>query len=289
MSQHAPFEILRRAPSPEAAHLLRTITGYRETKARDTKAGLLRQRETATLVVPLVISLGTPFRIALTREATEADRQPSFAAGLHAGPVDIRSDGGAECVQMDLTPLGAFRVLGQAVSEIAGRMVDVGDLFGREGRALRERLGATPAWGDRFDLIERFVLRRAVHEPSAGVAFACARLARAGGDLRVAHLAREIGWSRGHLAERFRREVGVPPKTFARMLRFGRACALARGSDGGKAEGWAGIAARAGYADQAHLAREFADLAGEAPTAWARRAAAWDARIAAALRSDAGW
>jgi AraC-like DNA-binding protein len=43
--------------------------------------------------------------------------------------------------------------------------------------------------------------------------------------------------------------------------------------------GWAGIAAESGYADQAHLAREFADLAGESPTAWARRLALIDGRL----------
>ena len=46
-------------------------------------------------------------------------------------------------------------------------------------------------------------------------------------------------------------------------MRFGRAQALAR-----TGENWAGIAAACGYADQAHLAREFAELAGQTPTEW---------------------
>ena len=96
------------------------MTGYRET-AR----GRFSQREAASLVVPLIISFGTPFLIALGREPDAADRQPSFAAGLYAGPVLIESDGGAECVQVDFTPLGAYRFFGGAVVDLAARMVDM--------------------------------------------------------------------------------------------------------------------------------------------------------------------
>ena len=60
------------------------------------------------------------------------------------------------------------------------------------------------------------------------------------------------------------------------MMRFHHACRLARG---GARSGWAGIAAESGYADQAHLAREFSTLAGETPTAWARRLALTDSRL----------
>jgi len=83
--------------------------------------------------------------------------------------------------------------------------------------------------------------------------------------LRIENLAREVGWSRRHLAERFRREVGLAPKAAARVIRFERACdrlfvpgrpPLAR------------VAAETGYVDQAHLSRDFRELAGIPATAW---------------------
>lgn len=265
------FELSRRAPSQRMAGLISGITGYRET-AR----GRFSQRETASLVVPLIISFGTPFLIALDREPAAADRQPSFAAGLHAGPVYIESDGGAECVQVDFTPLGAFRFFGGAVVDLTARMVDIGDVLGREGRQLRERLGATSGWPQRFDLIEDFVASRAHHQPSPEIEFAWRRLARSAGGARIGTLAREIGWSRKHLVERFRSELGLAPKSIARVMRFHQAC---RHAQSGDVQGWAGIAAESGYSDQAHLAREFASLAGETPTAWARRLALIDHRL----------
>jgi len=116
--------------------------------------------------------------------------------------------------------------------------------------------------------------------------FAYRSLAEAGGDARIKALAEEIGWSRKHLVERFKAEIGLGPKSVARMMRFNRACGLARM---GKRQGWAMIAAEAGYADQAHFSREFSTFAGESPTAWAGRLGAADPRLARAIDSDAVW
>ena len=275
------FEMIRRAPSQRTAGLIMGMTGYRETAL-----GKFSQRETAPLVVPVIISLGSPFLIALGRAPDAADRQPSFAAGLHIGPVHIESDGAAECVQADFTPLGAYRFFGGAVVDLAARMVDIGDVLGHDGRQLRERMGATNCWQHRFDLFEDFIVGRANHLPSPEIAFAWRRLALTAGGARIATLAGEIGWSRKHLVDRFRSELGLGPKSIARMMRFHQACRLARS---GASHGWAGIAAESGYADQAHLVREFGELAGKPPTAWARRLALIDSRLTRPNEAISDW
>ncbi|MFQ3452561.1 helix-turn-helix domain-containing protein [Bradyrhizobium sp. UFLA01-814] len=275
------FDLAQRLPSPRLAGLIARITGYRETAT-----GRFAQRQTAPLIVPLIISFGSPFLIALSREPGAADRQLSFAAGLHAGPVYIQSDGHAACVQVDFTPLGAYSFFGGAVTDLVGRMVDIDDVLGHDGRRLREQLGAVTCWQRRFDLIEAFVLRRAGHMPSFEVAFAYRKLARSAGAISITALADEIGWSRKHLAGRFRSELGLSPKSLARMMRFHWASRLAQS---GAALGWAGIAAESGYADQAHLAREFVEFAGEPPTAWARRQALTDRRLVHADDGLADW
>lgn len=237
------------------------MTGYRELTPV-----VRRQLEATSLVVPLIISFGSPFAIALDREPDTTDTQPSFAAGLHPGPVRIRSDGRAECVQVDFTPLGAFRFFGAAMADLASRMVDIIDLLGTDGRILRDRLGDLRDWEHRFDLVEAFLVARDRHRSSAELAHAYLRLTRSAGRERVSSLADAVGWSRKHLTARFRAELGVGPKTIARVMRFERACRLARAGGG-----WASVAVDSGYADQAHLTREFAALAGESPRAWAQR------------------
>lgn len=266
------FEIHRRPPSPRLAGLVVSVTGYRERTALP-----IHQREAAPLAVPLIVSFGTPFEIALSRPATGGDAQPSFASGLHPGMVDIRSDGSAACVQVDFTPLGAARLFGGALREITGRMAPLDALYGRAAIALRDAMAEAPDWPSRFALAEEFCIARLGAAPPPEIAFAWRRLVA--GAPRVEAIAQELGWSRQRLHHRMRGTLGLGPKPIARMLRFHRACGLAR--RGG--EGWAGIAAASGYADQAHLVRDFRAFAGETPTAWARRVATRDA----SLRDDA--
>ncbi|WP_249715084.1 helix-turn-helix domain-containing protein [Rhizomonospora bruguierae] len=83
----------------------------------------------------------------------------------------------------------------------------------------------------------------------------------------MASLAREIGWSTRYLSRRFA-EIGLAPKVAGRVARFDRARRLmvARGG----AYPLAALAADCGYADQAHLTREFGALAGAPPARWWR-------------------
>ncbi|WP_442934536.1 helix-turn-helix domain-containing protein [Micromonospora sp. CPCC 205546] len=62
------------------------------------------------------------------------------------------------------------------------------------------------------------------------------------------------------LHRRCRHLFGYGPKTLARILRMGRALALARAG-----VPLAEVAVRCGYADQAHLTRDVRDLAGVPP------------------------
>lgn len=266
-----PFDLVRRRPSPQVAGLVSRISFYRE-RGR----GTVSYRHAAPLTFPLVISLGTPFRIGLGRVPGHDDGQPSFTAGLFPGPVLIESDGGAECVQVDFTLLGAYRFFGGAVTELTARMIDIEDVLGREGHSLRQRVGESDRWSDRFAIVEDFILRRAGHRPSPEIAAALAALESSGGAARIRDIAAGTGWSRKHFGRRFLGEIGLPPKTLARMLRFHRASKLARG---GEAGGWADVAAEAGYADQAHLTRDFRVFSGETPGEWARRLALSDRRL----------
>jgi AraC-like DNA-binding protein len=67
------------------------------------------------------------------------------------------------------------------------------------------------------------------------------------------------GMSERQLRRRFLVAVGLPPKTYARIVRLHRAMALARAST---TPDWAEIAVRSGFYDQPHMLAEFRRAAG---------------------------
>lgn len=238
----------------------RRVVGYREHHAAPQ-----RWREVPHAAVVLVLSLGEPFRVGVADGAPRP--MPGFVAGLHDRFAMVESDGAAECVQVDLAPAAAARLLGLPLVELANRVVPVDEVLGQWSRELTGRLAAARHWETRLALLEAALQRRlASATPVAGdLAAALARLEASGGALAIGALAREIGCSRKHLTTRFRQTLGLPPKTLARVLRFDR---LVRHINTATGARWAELAAAAGYYDQAHLARDVCDFTGLAPRAW---------------------
>jgi AraC-like DNA-binding protein len=89
------------------------------------------------------------------------------------------------------------------------------------------------------------------------------RLMTSPGRLRISTLADEIGRTRQHLNVRLREQIGLTPKTVARIARLHYAASLlTRPSP----QSWSDVAQRCGYADQPHLNRDFRTLTGCTPT-----------------------
>jgi AraC-like DNA-binding protein len=85
---------------------------------------------------------------------------------------------------------------------------------------------------------------------------------------KVDTLAAATDMSVRQLQRLFAEYVGISPKWVLRRYRLHEVTErLAAGTP----IDWAALAADLGYADQAHLSRDFADLFGESPTAYARR------------------
>jgi len=148
-------------------------------------------------------------------------------------------------------------------------------VLGRLAAEVRERVLAAPDWAGRFAVLEEFlagrvraVQARPGQAPRPEVSHAWDRLQRSRGAVSVADLAAETGWSARHLGEQFLAETGLSPKAAARVVRFDRARRrlLRQQAERGRVV-LAELATECGYYDQAHLAREFRDLAGCPPSA----------------------
>lgn len=163
-------------------------------------------------------------------------------------------------------PGGAFALLGISPAEIVNRHVSLGDLWGPDGRCLRERLLEATSLEARFQLIESALLRRFIRARPQHPAIATA-LQVLRGDVRVSEVAALVGLGRRRLRDVFTCEVGIAPKLYARLNRFHGVKAHVAAL---QVPSWATLAANAGYADQSHLIRDFIDFAGVSPSDYFR-------------------
>ncbi|GAA1650855.1 AraC family transcriptional regulator [Georgenia ruanii] len=215
----------------------------------------------------LVVELLAPLRLSGLGSPVAAH---AVAGGLHTRPVLIDASAPQEGLQYALTPLGAEALLGLPASELAGRDLDLADLLPEADR-LVARLQETRSWAARFRLLDEALLARlAGREVPAvrpEVAEAWRVIFRRGGQTRIGTVATHVGWGRRHLAEQFRLVTGLTPREAVRIARFehARGLLLRPGRPG-----LADVAARAGYADQPHLAREWRALAGCSVGTWLR-------------------
>jgi len=193
----------------------------------------------------------------------------AFVGGLQTWPAQIHHDGNEHGVAVELTPLGAPAVFGLPGGELAGQVVDLGDLLGARSRELSERLREIEGWPERFAVLDEVLLRGLSERYLAPgtIMHAWDRLVHAGGSLDVETLASDVGWSRRHLTERLRHEIGLPPRQVNRVLRFERSCGLLRRAP---TRSLTEIALDAGYFDHAHLTHEWQRLAGCTPSTWLR-------------------
>jgi AraC-like DNA-binding protein len=167
-----------------------------------------------------------------------------------------------DCLEVQVSPLVAAAVLHVSPVELNNPLIALDEIWGGEAERLRSQLVEAESWDRRFALVHEVLAKRyrESHHVNPEISDAWRRILRTGGQIAVAGLAHDYGWSRTRFWSRFKTQVGVSPKRAARIVRFDRALRMI----GADAE-LAAVAARCGYADQSHLNRDFLDFAATTP------------------------
>jgi len=228
--------------------------------------GPLRRREFPGPMVVVAIEFGPPIKIYDYGDERRWSRhRGGFVAGLDDRFAITEHDGFQHGLQVNLTPIGARLLFGVPMSELTGRIVPIRDVLPRKHRDLGDRLEERSDWDERFDLLEA-VLGEVVAEAgvrTSVVSWAVRRIEESGGAINMRVLAEELGYSRKHVIELFRDQVGIPPKLLARIVRFDRLVRHLRRGGSGR---WADLALEFGYYDQAHLVRDVRQFTGATPS-----------------------
>jgi AraC-like DNA-binding protein len=209
---------------------------------------------------------------------TEARRfSGAIFSGPHSVPFVIPATENRCLIGAHFTPGGAFPFLLMPLEEVCNEQVELDALFGSSVRELRDRLLSAKIAAQRFAILESFLLRHLVKPRlhHRAVIFALRRFSSTDQQPHtIDEMRRAAGLSGRRFSRVFSEQVGLTPKSFARLNRFQRAI---RSLPREREINWAEIVFTAGYYDQAHLIHEFHSLSGVTPTEYvARQTERWN-------------
>jgi AraC-like DNA-binding protein len=213
----------------------------------------------------LIFNFADPFECLDGRRART--QPPSLLVGPSRRAMAIRPTGRVDLLGIRFRPealAGWLRVHG---GELADASFSLSELPAPLAPALAEQLAETGDSGERLRLLAKQLAKttaRLVPDRRLSAAVDTIlqdRRARPDG------VARAVGVSRRQLGRLFRERIGFGPNVLGRLARFQRA--LGALEQQGRIP-LAGVAARAGYFDQAHMSRDFRLLAGTTPAGYLR-------------------
>lgn len=255
---------------PQVEHVLPTGTLHVVVRLGETPVTLLHGTQSDSLVTVGHCIIGGPRSSFYVKRAAEGGG--TVGAQLRAGSAHV--------------------LLGVPASEVAEQHRSLDEIWGSAAYRLRERLlelearssltytqhptGVAACLETRVDVLESALLaqlRRAqLHDHGRWLRYALAGLEEGA---PLSHLVNNSGISHRAFVTRFRTLVGLPPKVYSRVRRFQRVVnTLGEATPHAKSVSLAQVAVDLGFADQAHLTREFRAFAGMSPAVYRRLAPA---------------
>jgi AraC-like DNA-binding protein len=190
--------------------------------------------------------------------------------GVYTRPLVLDAASRMATIGVSFAPWGGAAFLDRPASELRNQTVALETMWGNAGRHLRDRLLGASTPQSKFQVLDATLRDRLATsaEPSF-VEEAVERVQAHSSTLSVASLVEHIGYSHRHVADRFRKRVGLLPKRFCRVVRFQAVLSQIRELE---AVNWPQVALACGYYDQSHLIRDFQEFADMTPTAYQDRA-----------------
>lgn len=197
----------------------------------------------------------------------------AWVSGVRTQPITIPSGRGSRMLIVAFKKGKAHPFYDFPMSELADLVVDADLIFGKKLCNLREQLLNTPSIHQMFLLIEEFLLQQAgdslhANTPSKCVEYAVSNITNRPNILGFQQLSSEMGYSQKHFINLFKKQVGVPPKQYLKIMRFQKAiCEI----ENKQLIHWGSVAMESGFYDQAHFINDFKSFSGFTPNEYMKR------------------
>jgi AraC-like DNA-binding protein len=182
--------------------------------------------------------------------------QSRFAAQMGSRP-------GTQSFGIFFQPAGFWHLFGIPMHALTNRAEEADSVVGSVVRCLWNRLGESASFEERVQIAEEFLLKRIFQvSVQSRIALAPNYILQRHGAIRMTELADRANLGLRQFERQFRCEVGISPKTCARVARFQTALDAKIACP---ARPWVDIAHAFGYHDQMHMIHDFEKLGRDSP------------------------
>lgn len=210
-------------------------------------------------------TFGTPYTVhRLDRGTAEPAHAIALVGAQTFRRVDLVMRGHVDAFTIVFQPGGLFGGFRVPADVLTNDHFEGESVLGRRLGELQRRLGDVSSFEDRVRVANVYLRRhRPAAEAVSPIAAAAGEMVARSGCVRVSDCARAVGLGLRQFERRFRHEVGITPKLYARIARFEAAL---RCKAAAPDTPWTMIAHDLAYHDQMHMVHDFNRLSGDSPT-----------------------
>ncbi len=188
---------------------------------------------------------------------------PTLLVGPQLTRVDIKMGHQHLMIHVGFKPGGLHQLIGVPMHQLIDRSYSASDVLGSEADAVLEQLRNTTDWRQQVAVVEKFLLRKlSRHKPAEPFDRDISVLLAQNGNLPIEDVAASACLSLKQFERKCKERIGLPPKLFARLIRFSNAYRI---RETNPQLSWSTIGYESGYFDQMHLIRDFKEFAGVTP------------------------
>jgi AraC-like DNA-binding protein len=244
------MEIKRMSPHPALRGIVRSFGERRGTLGRMELSWPLAARPHQIIDIFLQDSM----RFRIDGGPLQTSPEEVVVGPQGSRRLQLCVSGNLHIFNISFQPAGLNRLIGIDMTSLVNQGVAVRDVLGEQGTLLNDAVRAAPDFPSRVAAAEQWLggmMNSSAAEDGIGVASRLLFATR--GRIRISSLIERSDLSARHFQRRFTTQVGLPPKLYARTIRFDTAL-TARRRDPTRT--WTDIVHDAGYFDQAHFIRE---------------------------------